>query len=1165
MASSNHVQSPPIPNTNSQPPFSDHDMYAYNNAYFNSAQDQQPFDPQWTVDPNLSLAAPQTTQTTNTPAFSQPWQNSPVHQHQQSHTQSQSQNAAARSSVYNPAATFYARSFSNSPVPHQNPGFAQNNFNRYQDAIDPSITSASPVGLQSRPANPVAHPTGTITPAALQAHNTAARQTNTPTYPDHVSNHTPSQQPLPRPTPVARPFPLNVPKGTYDGKTFTVTDENSLVKAMQSTRLHNFVHVSNATYDVPIKEAAIPNYVPRKSRRELKAMASQDPKLLSKIAKRSKSGKLSKTVTPKVDPAKSLMRSARSSAEPKEDESSSEEDTSDDSDYASSDSELEITEPSPLPPSRPQRAIEAVRYDTIKALWFPKRRIITTEQIRSGLKAYWEVVRTIRDRWRLDGDAVKQAIELKKIKDLDLLRERVASQRDMMEMAFKAALEHGHPSILRLFSENKPFLGLSSSFLADRNRENDFDGPMSTAALELLVQCTTLTKDKLEAANLPKVLARYTKKGNNKTQSLVKRILQNGANATQSTDVTKNEKAEAAKPAGSKVRSEPPQPARRPVPEAATGLKRARSVEGAGQPAKRIATAPAGASKAVGTVKRPNAAADKSTAPSGTANSAKPKVNQVVSKPTNFFAGLQSASKKSATTNGAAGVGSSVKKPATSAVPATKAKFSFNETMASLTRPKEQPASTKPEDVRPPETAEEKAKRLRKEQRRKMHVTWKDDAILCDIRLFTHDPEEETGRDPNMVRDFGDLGSEGRMFKQHHDKDIDDEEERVEDDNMMEWRIPSDIDFTDISQEERTRNYWPYGGGETRPTSGEIEVQQQRESTTLLAYYLDKNDIPPSPREPNDLSTEEVKPYVPFGPISDLVRTRQAALPPPPPQPGYGPNMNPPSNNTNPPDVQAILQSLLATQPQQNTPMRPVAPMPAAGPVQAQTPSSDTTNLESIFAQFSAQNAAAAQQAATPAYSAPAPDHSAAPEASLEAILANLRAHTSGPSQPAQPFPPAPGTAADPAAAATQPVDISSILAMVYQNTQQQQPQPQAPAPMPPMPAFGNGFNFNMGYNPQQQDQNQNNQGPREDPGRKRQREANDEDDYNQDGRGGGDGHRGGGGGNRKKSKWGKKRGGGGGGSSGGGREPPKFIYACTYYQLGNCKRGANCTFRHDD
>jgi hypothetical protein len=140
---------------------------------------------------------------------------------------------------------------------------------------------------------------------------------------------------------------------------------------------------------------------------------------------------------------------------------------SDSSDYSSDDSEnsdAEVAEPSPLPAIRPQAPIEAVRYDTMKSVWLPRNVYAESESIRAGLKDFWEVVKTIRDRWKMDSDAVKQAAEAKKDSELPLLRERVDKQRDMIEAALNTAIEHGHHDVLRAYVFILPFPIPKTSF-----------------------------------------------------------------------------------------------------------------------------------------------------------------------------------------------------------------------------------------------------------------------------------------------------------------------------------------------------------------------------------------------------------------------------------------------------------------------------------------------------------------------------------------------------------------------------------------------------------------------------------------------------------------------------------------------------------------------------
>src|SRR5689334_6973919 len=99
------------------------------------------------------------------------------------------------------------------------------------------------------------------------------------------------------------------------------------------------------------------------------------------------------------------------------------------------------------------------------------------------------------------------------------------------------------------------------------------------------------------------------------------------------------------------------------------------------------------------------------------------------------------------------------------------------DTLADMSKPKE--SELKKVEDSPPETEEERSKRLRKEGRRKLRVSWKPDTALVETRLFTHDPDEEVGHGDSMIRDAGDLKGEGRMLKLHKDLEEFDEDDDV--------------------------------------------------------------------------------------------------------------------------------------------------------------------------------------------------------------------------------------------------------------------------------------------------------------------------------------------------------------------------------------------------
>lgn len=225
------------------------------------------------------------------------------------------------------------------------------------------------------------------------------------------------------------------------------------------------------------------------------------------------------------------------------------------------------------------------------------------------------------------------------------------------------------------------------------------------------------------------------------------------------------------------------------------------------------------------------------------------------------------------------------------AAPAPKPAFSFGDLMADLNKPKET-AVAKPVEDKPPETEEERAKRMRKESRRQLRVSWKPDESLTEVRLFTHDPDEELGPGDGSVRGVGDIKGEGSVLKLH--KDIEDLEEddlgglretNFDDygslSGMSQNRIDAEywltqtgviIESEDQSEEQKKTNYIKRGGTR-QPSSPEKEAQDSREATTLMVFYTSPADVPPSPKEPPAPDSDEVVPdEVPFGELPDDVK-----------------------------------------------------------------------------------------------------------------------------------------------------------------------------------------------------------------------------------------------------------------------------------------------------
>lgn len=351
----------------------------------------------------------------------------------------------------------YARSLSHSPAPFGQNAFngygAQQNFQyRQQSQYDPALVTQPAFGQNFHSYSTTDYQVpnaGTIAPHALE-HDARSTAFGGASY--NSSEHT--KNPVGRPR-LARPeivsqavLTSGIPNG-YNAGYFSIINYDNLARATNSERMGNFVNIGMEALNLDVNRAALPVYVPRKSRKELRRVAGNDPKLLAKLGKKTTKPEKAHSLASKppqtsIGPVTSGEKIKYEGDSSSEEESSSEDD--DDSSYTSD----EEAESSPLPAKRPQSPKEATEYDTIKALWRGKRRDLSSESIRKGLGDFWDIVKTIRDRWKTDVAAVADAKSNNRVKELPLLESRVKDQRDMMEVAFKAALKYGHRGIIEL-------------------------------------------------------------------------------------------------------------------------------------------------------------------------------------------------------------------------------------------------------------------------------------------------------------------------------------------------------------------------------------------------------------------------------------------------------------------------------------------------------------------------------------------------------------------------------------------------------------------------------------------------------------------------------------------------------------------------------------------
>ena len=131
---------------------------------------------------------------------------------------------------------------------------------------------------------------------------------------------------------------------------------------------------------------------------------------------------------------------------------SSESESEDESDYYSESEEPpEPEEVSPLPATRPADPNKAIEYDVIRAVWAKKNVGLSGTVIRTALGEYWNIFKTIRDKWKNKTTSLQQAIEKKDQNGIKTYDRRVVESRRLLESCINLTLKHGHPDIIERY------------------------------------------------------------------------------------------------------------------------------------------------------------------------------------------------------------------------------------------------------------------------------------------------------------------------------------------------------------------------------------------------------------------------------------------------------------------------------------------------------------------------------------------------------------------------------------------------------------------------------------------------------------------------------------------------------------------------------------------
>ncbi|KAI1455348.1 hypothetical protein F4805DRAFT_275848 [Annulohypoxylon moriforme] len=526
---------------------------------------------------------------------------------------------------------------------------------------------------------------------------------------------------------------------------------------------------------------------------------------------------------------------------------------------------------------RPEDPLKAVEYDIVKILWHdPKHPDLSPDALRNNIDKFGDYVTGVRTKIKM----------LKEGKELEGEDKRAALEAKHLEIraAIEAALKFGDTFLITQLGTHKKLVAGLHSVLFTRFTASDYNGPYPKAILKLLSLFATVDTDLLEKVKMSRTQQKVKGNLDDEAAGYISLIIENAEkrsafNAQEAADSKKVDDIKKPTSAAHKkisttgtrdtLTTSKASPSKtQPQPKLSTGIKKMRPTDYSGLgSARKISNVATKATIAQASSKRPGDGDVDTRAPKKTAiesETGTPSTTKAT--PTMTPAGSQTASSTATTQARSRPSGSMLPgrsrvlpkaQPKKQAPPSSGVSSTIGNILAEISKPKEVP-KPRDEPERAPETPEETARRLRKESRRHLRVSWKPDDELTDIRILEHDTSEDRGRDHSMLRDVRDNRSEGRMFKQQlqgqDTQDRDDDYEENQEVALRPWYNPVlvklDAGEGGIPGEKREKNFVTRGG--KRPVeSGQKKVMEEYESRELMAIYTSVSEIPDTPRSPS--------------------------------------------------------------------------------------------------------------------------------------------------------------------------------------------------------------------------------------------------------------------------------------------------------------------------
>jgi len=112
--------------------------------------------------------------------------------------------------------------------------------------------------------------------------------------------------------------------------------------------------------------------------------------------------------------------------------------------------------PAMLSVSAPTEEQGKAIYMAVNAVWSPRNKTASVEKIRTGIAAFGEVVKGLRDAWRAKNEALKltEIPDSKTAADAPRIKDEVIRYRGSMEKIMHRSLMFGHESVVKRYVYN---------------------------------------------------------------------------------------------------------------------------------------------------------------------------------------------------------------------------------------------------------------------------------------------------------------------------------------------------------------------------------------------------------------------------------------------------------------------------------------------------------------------------------------------------------------------------------------------------------------------------------------------------------------------------------------------------------------------------------------